>query len=60
MAFIGIGLPIGLAIGIALEEKYKKEGQIRLLNEDEKKKRKIGLISALVIEIIVFLIFLLG
>ncbi len=59
IAFIGTGLPIGLAIGIALEDKYKKEGRIRPLNEDEKKIRKIGLISTLVLGIIVFLMFLL-
>jgi hypothetical protein len=58
MAFIGTGLPIGLGIGITLEDKYKKEGRIRPLNEDEKKKRKIGLISTLVLGIIVYLMFL--
>ena len=56
--FIGVGLPIGLAIGMALEKKYKKEGQIRPLNEGEKKKRKIGFISTLILGIIVFLMFL--
>ncbi|MCS5491451.1 hypothetical protein [Algoriphagus limi] len=28
-AFVGTGMAIGLPIGIALEEKYKKEGRIR-------------------------------
>lgn len=61
MAYIGTGFPIGLAIGIALEEKYKKEGRIRPLNENKKKTRKIGLIAgtgALIIGIIALLILL--
>jgi len=60
--FIGTGLPIGLAVGLAFEKKYKKEGKIRPLTEDEKKKRKIALIrgtGALIIGIIVFLMVLL-
>jgi len=61
LAFIGTGLPMGLAVGIALEDKYKKEGRIRPLTESEKKKRKIGLrvgIGALVIGIVTFLLVL--
>ena len=60
MGFIGTGIPIGLAIGIALEEKYKKEGRIRPLDENEKKKRKILLfvgIGTLILGMILFLLF---
>ncbi|MBN2459618.1 hypothetical protein JXB28_05010 [Candidatus Woesearchaeota archaeon] len=59
---IGTGIPIGLAIGLALEEKYKREGRIRHLTADEKSKRKkafVAGIGALIIGIAVFLIFLL-
>jgi len=42
---IGIGPAIGVAFGSALgqsiESKYKKEGKIRPLTEDEKRKRRI-------------------
>ena len=61
MGFIGTGIPIGLAIGIALEEKYKKEGRIRPLDENEKKIRKIALIAgivALILGIFAFYMFL--
>lgn len=34
MAFIGIGIPIGLSIGAAIEESYKKKGLI--IPADEK------------------------
>ena len=42
--FIGIGPAIGVALGLsigqAVENKYKEDGKIRSLTEDEKKGRK--------------------
>lgn len=35
-----IGVAFGLAIGSSIESKYKKEGKIRPLTEDEKRKEK--------------------
>ena len=52
-AFIGIGPAIGVAFGLALgasiEAKHKKEGKIRPLTEEEKKRRKIGIMAGIVI-----------
>jgi hypothetical protein len=52
-AFIGIGpalgVSLGLAIGSSIEAKYKKEGKIRPLMEDEKKRKKIGITAGIVI-----------
>ena len=56
--FIGSGIPIGLAIGLALEEKYKKEGKMRSLTEDEKKRRRIILIGGIIVLIIGIILFL--
>lgn len=60
---IGIGPAIGVAFGLALgqsiESKHKKEGKIRPLTEDEKKKRKrlvYAGISVLVLGLAVFLL----
>lgn len=39
-----MGIIFGLAIGLSVESKYKKEGKIRPLTEDELKKRRILLI----------------
>ena len=44
-----LGVAFGLAIGSSIEAKYKKEGKIRLLTEEEKKRRKIGIIAGVVI-----------
>lgn len=53
MGLIGIGPAIGVAFGLALgssiEAKYKKEGKIRLLTEEEKKRKKIGIIVGIVV-----------
>jgi len=53
---IALGLPIGLVIGLVVgyfvEKKYKKEGKIRPLAKDERKKRNISLIAGIVIAII--------
>ena len=60
---IGIGPAIGVAFGIALgqsiESKYKKEGKIRSLTKDEKKKRKILVIAGFFVFILGLLKFLL-
>lgn len=44
-----LGVAFGLAIGSSIEAKYKKEGKIRLLTEEEKKRRKTGIIAGIVI-----------
>ena len=60
---IGIGPALGVALGVALgqsiESKYKKEGKIRPLSEDEKKKRKLLVFAGISVFILGFLIFLL-
>jgi hypothetical protein len=59
----GIGIALGLSIGSAIEAKYKKEGKIRPLTEEEKKRKKtgitIGVISLIVLSLIGLLFFLL-
>ena len=54
----GIGLAIGAGIGAVMEAKAKKQGKIRPLTEEEKKRRKtaaiVGVI-ALVLGILAFL-----
>lgn len=61
---IGIGPAIGVAVGLALgqsiEAKYQKEGKIRPLTEDEKKKRKIAVIAGIAIFILGLLMFILS
>ena len=54
-----IGVSMGLAIGAAIESKYKKEGKIRPLTEDEKKKRKFLVFAGISVLILGLLIFLL-
>jgi len=60
---IGIGPAIGVAFGLSLgqsiESKYKKEGKIRPLTEDEKKKRKMLVIAGISVFVLGLLIFLL-
>ena len=53
-----LGVSIGLAIGSGIEAKYKKEGKIRPLTEEEKKRRKIGITAGIVILSLLALIFL--
>ena len=59
----GIGLPIGLALGLAIgssiEAKCKKEGKIRALTEEEKRKRKIFVIAGISVVVLGLVIFLL-
>jgi hypothetical protein len=61
--FIGIGpaigLPLGLAVGKSIENKYYKEGRIRPLTEMEEKKQKIAVIIGLAAFVIGVLFFLL-
>ena len=61
---IGIGPAMGVALGVAIgqsiESKYKKEGKIRPLTEDEKKKRKLLVFAGISVFILGFLIFLLN
>ncbi len=66
-AFIGIGPGIGVAIGSAIgssvEARYKQEGKIRPLTEDEQKRKKLGIkigIGLLILGIITLLIFTLS
>jgi hypothetical protein len=54
-----LGIAFGLSIGQSIESKYKKEGKIRPLTEDEKKKRRrlvIAGISVLLLGLLVFLL----
>ena len=60
---IGIWPALGVAFGVALGQligsKYKKEGKIRSLTEDEKKKRKILVIAGIAVFTLGLLIFVL-
>ncbi len=57
-----IGVGIGLLLGKAMEEKYRKEGKIRPLTKKEKeskeKAKKYGIIALIVGIILLALIFL--
>jgi len=56
----GLGVAFGLAIGQVIENKYKKEGKIRPLTEDEKKLKKMAIsagIALLILGVIVFRFF---
>ncbi len=44
-----LGVAFGLAIGAGIEEKYKKEGKIRPLTDEEKKRKKLGVLAGLII-----------
>lgn len=54
--FIGVGpalgVALGLAIGSSIEAKHKKEGKIRPLTEQERKRKKIAIIAGLIILLI--------
>jgi hypothetical protein len=54
-----IGIAFGLALGQSIESKYKKEGKIRPLTEDEKKKRRKLVIAGICVLILGLLVFLL-
>ena len=54
-----IGVAIGLSIGSAIEAKYKEEGRIRSLTDEEKRKRQYAVlagIAALTLGVIVFIL----
>ena len=54
-----LGIAIGLSVGQSIESKYKTEGKIRPLTEDEKKKRKMLVIAGISVFVLGVLIFLL-
>ena len=54
-----LGVAFGLAIGQAIENKYKKEKKIRPLTEDEKKRKKMSVLAGLAILTLGVLLFLL-
>jgi hypothetical protein len=54
-----IGAAFGLAVGESIESKYKKEGKIRPLTKDEKRKRKMLVIAGTSVFILGLLVFLL-
>jgi hypothetical protein len=61
--FIGIGpalgVAFGLSIGQAIENKYKKEGKIRPLTEDEKKRKQMAVLAGLAVLILGVIVALL-
>jgi hypothetical protein len=54
-----IGVALGLALGQSIESKYKKEGKIRPLTEDEKRRRRILIVILTSVFVFGLLIFLL-
>ncbi|NEV94644.1 hypothetical protein G3567_10860 [Psychroflexus sp. YR1-1] len=63
LGLIGIGPAIGVAVGVSvgqsMEKKYAKEGRIRPLNDQEKRKRKMTTYVGLAIMILGLITFLL-
>jgi hypothetical protein len=53
-----LGIAFGLSIGQSIESKYKKEGKVRPLTEDEKKKRRRLVIAGICVLIFWVLVFL--
>ena len=51
-----IGLLLGLAIGTSIENKMKKQGKIRPLTKEEKKRQKIVSIAAIIIFVILAIV----
>jgi hypothetical protein len=53
LGLIGIGPAMGAAFGVAIgqsvEAKYKKEGKIRPLTEEERKRKQIGVTAGLIV-----------
>lgn len=43
-----LGVAFGLSIGAGIEEKMKREGKIRPLTKEEKKRKKIGLVIGVI------------
>lgn len=48
----GAGVAIGVSIGAALEEKYKKAGKIRELTPQEKKRQRVAVFAGVVLLVI--------
>ena len=61
--FIGIGPAIGVAIGLsigsAIEAKYKKEGKIRPLTEEGKRKRQYAVLAGIAVLTLGVIVFIL-
>ena len=55
-AFMGIGPALGVAFGLSIgqgiENKYKKEGKIRPLTEEEKKRKKLAVLAGIIMLIL--------
>ena len=49
---LAVGITVGAVIGVLVEKKCKKNGWIRPLTEYEKKKRKISIVSTIVLAIL--------
>jgi len=62
-AFIGIGPSLGIAIGLvigqAIENKYKKEGRIIPRSKEERKRTKVAILVGLALLIVGVVFFLL-
>ena len=56
----GLGVAFGLAIGQVIENKYKKEGKIRPLTEDEKRLKKMAISAGIVLLILGVIVFLIS
>ena len=54
----GLGVAFGVGVGQSIENKYKKAGKIRPLNQVEKKRKRIAIVSGLVV-LAAFLVFFL-
>jgi len=53
-----LGVSMGVAISLSIEDKYKKEGRIRPLTEAEEKRKKIGALVGLLVLAVLALFFL--
>jgi hypothetical protein len=44
-----LGMAVGVAIGQSIEEKYKSQGKIKPLTKEEKKTKKVAVITGIMI-----------
>ena len=62
MGLIGIGPAIGVAFGLSIgsgiEAKYKKEGKIRPLTEEEQKRKKLAVLAGVIMLLLGVIAFL--